>query len=95
MGSENMKYAALVAGAALFLTANVFSTGILTERASNKVHTQYTKVSTTSSTGQTTPNDAREELIGKASEKDANVIVLSSGDTDKKLHVSANVYKKK
>ncbi len=38
-----MKYAALVAGAALFLTANAFSAEILTKEAFNKVHTQYTK----------------------------------------------------
>ncbi len=37
-----MKYAALVAGAALFLTANAFSAEILTKEAFNKVHTQYT-----------------------------------------------------
>ena len=48
-----MKYAALVAGAALFLTANAFSAEILTKEAFNKVHTQYTKIGTISSTGQT------------------------------------------
>ena len=90
-----MKYAALVAGAALFLTANAFSAEILSKEAFDKVHTQYTKIGTISSTGQTAPSDAREELIKKADEKGADVIVLSSGNTDKKLHISANSYKKK
>ncbi|MCC7651618.1 DUF1471 family periplasmic protein YahO, partial [Klebsiella variicola] len=71
------------------------SAEILTKEAFNKVHTQYTKIGTISSTGQTAPSDAREELIKKADEKGADVIVLSSGNTDKKLHVSANIYKKK
>jgi hypothetical protein len=34
-------------------------------------------------------------LYQKADEKGADVVVLSSGNTDKKLHVSANIYKKK
>ena len=63
-----MKYAALVAGAALFLTANAFSAEILSKEAFDKVHTQYTKIGTISSTGQTAPSDAREELIKKADE---------------------------
>ncbi|MDV0603826.1 YdgH/BhsA/McbA-like domain containing protein, partial [Raoultella ornithinolytica] len=40
-------------------------------------------------------SDARAELLKKAEEKGADVVVLSSGNTDKKLHVSANIYKKK
>lgn len=60
-----------------------------------KVQGQYQKIGTISSTGQTAPGDAREELIKKADEKGADVVVLSSGNTDKKLHVSANIYKKK
>ena len=64
-----MKYAALVAGAALFLTANAFSAEILTREAFNKVHTQYTKIGAISSTGQTASNDVREELIKKTNEQ--------------------------
>ena len=86
-----MKYAALVAGAALFLTANAFSAEILSKEDFAKVQTQYQKVGT----GQTAPSDARAELLKKAEEKGADVVVLSSGNTDKKLHVSANIYKKK
>lgn len=90
-----MKYAALVAGAALFLTANAFSAEILSKEDFAKVQTQYQKVGTISSTGQTASGDARAELLKKAEEKGADVVVLSSGNTDKKLHVSANIYKKK
>lgn len=64
-----MKYAALVAGAALFLTANAFSAEILSKEDFAKVETQYQKVGTISSTGQTAPSDARAELIKKADEK--------------------------
>ncbi len=38
-----MKYAALVAGAALFLTANAFSAEILSKEDFAKVQTQYQK----------------------------------------------------
>ena len=63
-----MKYAALVAGAALFLTANAFSAEILSKEDFAKVQTQYQKVGTISSTGQTAPSDARAELLDVAEE---------------------------
>jgi hypothetical protein len=43
MEIKNMKYAALVAGAALFLTANAFSAEILSKEDFAKVQTQYQK----------------------------------------------------
>lgn len=64
-----MKYAALVAGAALFLTANAFSAEILSKEDFAKVEGQYQKIGTISSTGQTAPSDAREELIKKPMKK--------------------------
>lgn len=91
-----MKYAALVAGAALFLTANAFSAEILSKEDFAKVQTQLSKSGYHFSIR---PDpllaDARAELLKKAEEKGADVVVLSSGNTDKKLHVSANIYKKK
>lgn len=69
-----MKYAALVAGAALFLTANAFSAEILSKEDFAKVQTQYQKVGTISSTGQTAPGDARAELLKKLKKK---VLMLS------------------
>lgn len=69
-----MKYAALVAGAALFLTANAFSAEILSKEDFAKVQTQYQKVGTISSTGQTAPSDARAELLKKLKKK---VLMLS------------------
>ncbi|WP_407248940.1 DUF1471 family periplasmic protein YahO [Klebsiella aerogenes] len=90
-----MKYAALVAGAALFLTANAFSAEILSKEDFAKVEGQYQKLAPSPLPDKTAPSDAREELIKKADEKGADVVVLSSGNTDKKLHVSANIYKKK
>ncbi|HCW3510058.1 TPA: hypothetical protein OXE90_005089, partial [Klebsiella pneumoniae] len=62
--------------------------------AFDKVHTQYTKIGAISSTGQTASNDAREELIKKQMNK-GGVIVPSSGNTDKKMHVATRIYKKK
>ena len=90
-----MKYAALVAGAALFFNAKAVFAEILSKKDFSKGEGQYQKNCTISSTRQKAPSDAREELIKKADEKGADVVVLSSGNTDKKLHVSANIYKKK
>ncbi|WP_250694905.1 DUF1471 family periplasmic protein YahO [Escherichia coli] len=39
--------------------------------------------------------DAKEDLIKKADEKGADVLVLTSGQTDNKIHGTANIYKKK
>ncbi|MBJ6079736.1 DUF1471 domain-containing protein, partial [Salmonella enterica subsp. enterica serovar Rissen] len=39
--------------------------------------------------------DAKEELLKKAEEKGADVVVLTSGQTDNKIHGTANIYKKK
>ncbi len=90
-----MKYAALVAGAALFLTANAFSAEILTKEAFNKVHTQYTKIGTISSTGQTAPSDAREELIKRPMKKARTLSCSLPVIPIKNCNVSANIYKKK
>ena len=37
----------------------------------------------------------REELIKKADEKGADVLVLTSGNTENKIHGTADIYKKK
>lgn len=40
------------------------------------------------------PLDAREDLIKKADEKGADVVVLTSGQTENKIHGTADIYKK-
>lgn len=39
------------------------------------------------------PLDAREDLIKKADEKGADVVVLTSGQTENKIHGTADIYK--
>ncbi|MBA3154127.1 DUF1471 domain-containing protein, partial [Salmonella enterica] len=41
------------------------------------------------------PLDAREDLIKKADEKGSYVVVLTSGQTENKIHGTADIYKKK
>ncbi|WP_227525978.1 YdgH/BhsA/McbA family protein [Raoultella planticola] len=83
-----MKYAALVAGAALFLTANAFSAEILSKEDFAKVQTQYQK-----SGYHFLYRPDRGDACRVAKKAEVDVVVLSSGNTDKKLHVSANIYK--
>ncbi len=40
------------------------------------------------------PLDAREDLIKKADEKGADVVVLTSGQTENKIHGTADIYKR-
>lgn len=61
----------------------------------DKVASEYTKIGTISTTGEMSPLDAREDLIKKADEKGADVVVLTSGQTENKIHGTADIYKKK
>ncbi len=52
------------------------------------------KIGDISTSNEMSTADAKEDLIKKADEKRADVLVLTSGQTDNKIHGTANIYKK-
>lgn len=89
------KTTALLLGTAILFTTNAFAAELLTREDFKKVETQYEKIGTVSTSGETAVSDAKEELIKKADEKGADVLVLTSGNTENKIHGTADIYKKK
>lgn len=60
-----------------------------------KVQGQYEKVGTISTMGEMSTSDAKVDLSKKADKLGGDIYVLSSGNTNNKIHGTANVYKKK
>ncbi|EAS9539295.1 DUF1471 family periplasmic protein YahO [Salmonella sp. CQ22WZ0122SAL] len=77
-------------GALAFVVTNVYAAEIMKKTDFDKVASEYTKIGTISTTGEMSPLDAREDLIKKA-----DVVVLTSGQTENKIHGTADIYKKK
>ncbi|EEJ9517971.1 DUF1471 domain-containing protein [Salmonella enterica subsp. enterica serovar Rubislaw] len=82
-------------GALAFVVTNVYAAEIIKKTDFDKVASEYTKIGTISTTGEMSLLDAREDLIKKADEKGADVVVLTSGQTENKIHGTADIYKKK
>lgn len=89
------KMTALLLGTAILFTSNAFAAELLTREDFKKVESQYEKIGSVSTSGETAIADAKEELIKKADEKGADVLVLTSGNTENKIHGTADIYKKK
>lgn len=85
----------MMAAASFMVVTSVSAAELMTHEAFKKVSSHYTKMGTVSVSGETSASDAKAELIKKAEEKGADVLVLSSGNTENKIHASANIYKKK
>ena len=79
----------MLVGALAFAVTNVYAAELMTKAEFEKVASQYEKI------GDMSTADAKEDLIKKADEKGADVLVLTSGQTDNKIHGTANIYKKK
>jgi len=71
------------------------SAELLTKEAYNDHKDQYVKVGTITTSGETAPSDAKEELSKKADELGGQFYVVTSADTENKIHGTADVYKKK
>jgi len=82
----------LVAGTFAF---SAFAADMMPKTEFEKVKDQYEKVGSISTSGETSQADAKEELSKKADEKGGDIFVLTSGNTDNKMHGTADVYKKK
>ncbi len=82
-------------GALAFVVTNVYAAELLTKVEFEKVESQYTKIGTINTSNETSTMEAKEDLLKKADEKGADVAVLTSGQTDNKIHGTADIYKKK
>ncbi|MBV8043573.1 DUF1471 family periplasmic protein YahO [Pluralibacter sp.] len=85
----------MIAMASFAFVTSVSAAELMTHDAFKKVASQYKKIGTVSVSNESSQTDAKSELIKKADEKGADVLVLTSGSTNKKVHASANIYKKK
>ncbi|ATF50707.1 hypothetical protein CO701_17085 [Citrobacter werkmanii] len=82
-------------GALAFVVSNAYAAELMMKVDFDKVESQYTKIGTISTSNEMSAADAKADLIKKADEKGADVLVLTSGQTDNKIHGTANIYKKK
>lgn len=82
-------------GALAFVVSNAFAAEMMTKAEFEKVESQYTKIGNINTSNETSTQDAKEDLLKKAEEKGADVVVLTSGQTDNKIHGTADIYKKK
>ena len=81
-------------GALAFVVTNAYAAEFMTKLEFEKLESQYT-IGDISTSNEVSVADAKEELLKKAEEKGADVVVLTSGQTDNKIHGTANIYKKK
>ena len=88
------KTTAILLGTALLFTTNAFAAQLLTKNEFKKVESQYQKIGTVSTSNEVSVDDAKKELIEKADKQGADVLVLTSGNTNNKIHGTANIYKK-
>ncbi|CFQ27567.1 MULTISPECIES: DUF1471 family periplasmic protein YahO [Yersinia] len=68
---------------------------LLTKEDLNKSPDQYEKIGTIVTSGELAPIDAKAELSKKADELGGDYYVITSTNTNTKIHASADVYKKK
>lgn len=76
-------------------TLSSFAAEMMTKTEFEKVQDQYTKVGNVTTADETSAADAKAELSKKADEKGGDIYVLTSGNTNNKMHATADVYKKK
>ncbi|HFZ8993961.1 TPA: DUF1471 family periplasmic protein YahO [Citrobacter freundii] len=82
-------------GALAFMVTNAYAVEMMKKVDFDKVESQYTKIGTISTSNDVSGLDAKEDLTKKADEQGADVMVLTSGHTDNKIHATADIYKKK
>ncbi|ENJ4475941.1 DUF1471 domain-containing protein [Yersinia enterocolitica] len=77
------------------LTFNVMSAELMSKVDFEKVKGHYVKVPHISTAGEVSQSDAKTELSKKADEKGGDIYVLTSANTNNKIHATADVYKEK
>jgi uncharacterized protein YbjQ (UPF0145 family) len=92
-----MKKISVVIAVALagLISSSAFSAQLMKKADFEKVESEYTKIGTVSTSNKTSQSGALEDLSKKADKKGGDVIVLTSGNTNNKIHGNADVYKKK
>ncbi|HKM97815.1 MAG TPA: DUF1471 family periplasmic protein YahO [Buttiauxella sp.] len=85
-------FATIALGAVSF---GAMSAELLTKEAYNDHKDEYVKLGTITTSGETAPSDAKDELSKKADELGGQFYVVTSADTENKIHGTADVYKKK
>ena len=89
------KTTAILLGTAFLFTTNAFAAEMMTKNEFEKVVSQYEKIGTVSTANEVSVDDAKKELVEKADKEGADVLVLTSGNTNNKIHGTADIYKKK
>ncbi len=89
------KTTAVLLGTAILFSSSAFAAELMTHENFKKVEKEYTKIGTVSTSNKVSASDAKKELIEKADKKGADVLVLTSGHTENKIHGTADIYKKK
>ena len=89
------KTTAILLGTAFLFTTNAFAAEMMTKNEFEKVESQYEKIGTVSTANEVSVDDAKKELVEKADKEGADVLVLTSGNTNNKIHGTADIYKKK
>lgn len=77
------------------LSFGAISAELLTKEALKEHPEMYTKIGSIVTDGEMAPSDAKEELSKKADEKGGDFYVVTSTETNTKIHATADVYKKK
>lgn len=74
---------------------SALSAEMMTKNEFKKVHNQYTEIGNISTSGETDSATAKDDLSKKADGLGGDIYILTSGNTNNKIHGTAKVYKKK
>ncbi len=77
------------------LASNAWAAKLMEKDEFHKVSSEYEKVGEITTSEEMSPMDAREELSKEADKKGGDVYVVTSDQTKRKIHATADVYKKK
>ncbi|WP_312585746.1 DUF1471 family periplasmic protein YahO [Atlantibacter sp.] len=89
------KTTAILLGSAVLFASNVFAAEIMEKADFAKVESKYEKIGSISTSGEMSASDAKKELLEKADAKGADVVVITSANTNNLIYGTANIYKKK
>lgn len=74
---------------------SALSAEMMTKSEFKKVHNQYIEIGNISTSGESDTATAKENLSKKADKIGGDIYILTSGNTNNKIHGTAKVYKKK
>lgn len=89
---KKMKFSIMIILAAL--STQAFSVEMMSHNDFKKVESHYKLMGTVSVSGAHSTAEAKKSLMEKAEKRKADILVLASGNTNNKVHVTAKIYKK-